>query len=370
MIAARRGWHFGLCCAVIAATTGCADGRQPPEVTAMASVSTGLTFVVGTGEQSCGVTLPNDCTDTNQPLITSTPALLVQVLAFAIDVHEVTNEQYRHCVETGPCSRPAKRSTASVEGYYGTIDGDRVVPAPRYNNHPVVYVHWKQAAEYCGWVGKRLPTETEFERVAGGPAKSVAEKRVYAWGPKGPRNEAGECADRDVNLYACTRQNKPAEVATFADDRVLEDGVAVFDLFGNAAEWAADDAAPLANCDGKQPFSCEACAVCVSETRDPHACQIECGGCTCGGGSPGASAACHKSCEAPVCAVYPDSELPVKRGSAVNSSVWRVVRGGSFAAGSGEDAGRVCEGRSDHRILNRRWDDVDIATGFRCAKSL
>ena len=353
-------------------SAACAAGRPAPEPSRVVPIRAGLTYLHGSGTQGCNVTLPHLCTATTAPIEHGQPELLVVLAPFAIDAHEVTNEQYRHCVETGPCSQPADRATSRIAAYYGTIDGDRVVGVARYSDYPVVHVTWQQAAEYCKWVGKRLPTEHEFERAASGAGKTLSSKRIYPWVLAGPKTELGDCKDRDVNLYGCRGEDRPGEVGSFGDDRVLEDGEPIWDLTGNVMEWTANDADPRASCDHAQAYSCGPCAECIDQTLDPLACKIECSSCACGGGGAGPSnSACYNHCAAPVCPLVPAIAQPVKAAPPTdNTMVRRVVKGGSFAVGSGSDGARRCEGRADHRVLDRRFDDAGEATGFRCAKTL
>lgn len=89
------------------------------------------------------------------------PASMVFVGPFSIDKFEVTNARYLRCIEAGACTRPVGL------GY------DAITKA----NLPVTIVSWQQAATYCRWAGKRLPTEAEWEKAARG-----TDGRRYPWG--------------------------------------------------------------------------------------------------------------------------------------------------------------------------------------------
>jgi len=91
------------------------------------------------------------------------PASKVFVKAFSIDKFEVTNTRYLRCIEAEVCTRPVGR------GY----------DDPTKANLPVTIISWQQAVAYCRWVGKRLPTEAEWEKAARG-----TEGRRYPWGDR------------------------------------------------------------------------------------------------------------------------------------------------------------------------------------------
>lgn len=92
----------------------------------------------------------------------SDPPRQVFLRAFEIDRREVTTREYRECVAAGRCDmRPlVAADTRFVRDEW-----------------PVVNVTWQDAAAYCAWRGKRLPTEAEWEKAARG-----TDGRRWPWG--------------------------------------------------------------------------------------------------------------------------------------------------------------------------------------------
>jgi len=100
------------------------------------------------------------------------PRHKVRMGPFWIDRTEVTNAQYRQCVEAGVCGPPQKASSVTRVRYWDD---------PAYDDYPVVNVTWHQARIYAEWAGGRLPTEAEWEVAARGPEGST-----YPWGEGAP----------------------------------------------------------------------------------------------------------------------------------------------------------------------------------------
>jgi formylglycine-generating enzyme required for sulfatase activity len=370
--AARNGLSM-IALIAIAACFGCAEGKDPPTPTAMAEVKDGLTFQFGMGQQGCLVPSEEQCTSSGgAALRLGTPALDVVIAPFAIDVHEVTIEQYLFCVEMGVCSVPEGDETSNIREYWSKLaPGGGTIPNPDYFNYPVVYINWLQANEYCEFVDKRLPTEFEWERVAGGPSKSSLDKRIYPFGPIGPRTGLGKCTDQALNIYHCTKLDRPAEVKSHSVDVVTEGGTDIFDLFGNVYEWTASDGNENVTCDASQPYDCEACVSCLSGGKPAANCKPQCFGCTCGDGKTETKPNCYLPCETPICAVVPPEKRPVKMAPPTTwQETTRVIRGGSFFLGSGGPDIGPCEGRADERGFTRSQTSAHIALGFRCARSL
>ena len=146
------------------------------------------------------------------------PVHSVYLDAFWIDRTEVTVDAYAACVEAGACSRGNSSSSCN---WNRTDRGD----------HPVNCVTWKQAHDYCAWVGARLPTEAEWEKAARG-----TDARTYPWGEATPTCDLAVMWDAAVGGFGCD-QNRTQPVGSRPSGASPYGAV---DLIGNVWEWVND----------------------------------------------------------------------------------------------------------------------------------
>jgi len=148
------------------------------------------------------------------------PQHTVYLDAFWIDRTEVTNSQYRKCVEAGACPEPRC-------WMYGDYNGP---------GQPVVCVTWDDARAYAAWAGGRLPTEAEWEKAARG-----TDGRIYPWGDEFDGSRLNYC-DRNC---AGDRKDTGADdgYAVMAPVGSYPAGASPYgalDMAGNVWEWVAD----------------------------------------------------------------------------------------------------------------------------------
>ncbi len=148
-------------------------------------------------------------TDTRLP--DEGPQHMVTLSAYYIDEYEVTNLQY-------------KKFNDATNGRSPVHWRNRTFPEGKAD-HPVVYVTWNNANDYCHWAGKRLPTDQEWEKAARG-----TNGRLFPWGDE----------------FDTSKANTPLrwkEIGSFGDTTPVgsfEKGKSpygLYDVSGNVWEW-------------------------------------------------------------------------------------------------------------------------------------
>lgn len=167
--------------------------------------------------------------------------------AYAIDKYEVTNLQYRTCVQAKVCRAPLYSTSKTRKQYFSNR---------AYDYHPVLFVAQEDARAYCQWVGGRLPTEAEWEKAARGPIDT----RTWPWGEEFPNcARANFTDDRTRKWVICASDTtRVGSYPTGASP------YGAMDMAGNVFEWVQDRMdviyqinyyaiSPYANPPGPQP---------------------------------------------------------------------------------------------------------------------
>ena len=219
----------------------CAKGLDEPESTPMAIIDTELPFSFGQEELCVPINQVNtlNCSDSTDEFPNYYPSVRLQLEPFLFDQHEVTNDQYNYCVAHGHCTRASDDACNALEGLQGDAD---YCDNRQFKDYPVVSVTWDQASEYCAWVGKRLPTEWEWERVAKGHPDEHPEGRTF---PADIVKSFTDCtatgAEDRFAAKACSGDQLLHPVNADEEwDSVMEQGQEIRHLLGNVAEWTAN----------------------------------------------------------------------------------------------------------------------------------
>jgi formylglycine-generating enzyme len=209
-------------------------------------VLTGGTFRMG-AEDPDG--FPEDCEG---------PVREVTVAPFAIDPYCVTNERFVEFVDATGYRTDAERFGWSyVFAKFLPAELRKVSPRPERTpwwcgvagafwrqpegpgstiegrlDHPVVHASWHDAAAYCTWAGRRLPTEVEWEYAARGGLDQAR----YPWGD--------ELTPSKCNIWQGTFPVRDTAEDGYSGtapvDAYEPNGYGLYNVAGNVWEWCAD----------------------------------------------------------------------------------------------------------------------------------
>jgi sulfatase modifying factor 1 len=211
------------------------------------------------------------------------PAHNVRIHGFWMDRYHVTNAEFRKFVKaTGyvttaeekpdwdtlkvqlPPNTPRPPDSALVAGAMVFVGTSEPVPLEDYSrwwryvpganwqhpsgpdssiegkdDHPVVQVSYEDAQAYAKWVGKRLPTEAEWEFAARGGL----EQATYAWGNQfapGGKQMANVWQGRQPQSFPVVNPKAGGAVGTSPVGSFPANGYGLSDMTGNAWQWVAD----------------------------------------------------------------------------------------------------------------------------------
>ncbi|HEU0029926.1 MAG TPA: formylglycine-generating enzyme family protein [Kofleriaceae bacterium] len=161
----------------------------------------------------------------------------VRISAFELDRFEVTVDDFARWLQL--TSAPV---VAALPGVTYDPATKRYSAKPGQEKLPIVGVTWHAASAYCAALGKRLPTEAEWELAARGVAR-----RRFPWGSEVPACTEVVYARGDGQV--CERASAVyGDPVGSASRDVTPEGV--HDLGGNVSEWTADAAGERPTCQG------------------------------------------------------------------------------------------------------------------------
>ena len=144
--------------------------------------------------------------------------------AYEIDMTEVSVRAYGKCVEAGAC--PVPSLTSCNYGFPGA------------DCQPMNCVTQAEAAQYCTWAGRALPTAEELEFAARG-----TDGRTFPWGNDAPTDDLVCWSGTKHRTQTCEIGSRPLGASP----------VGALDLSGNVREWTAGSACtayPGGSCSG------------------------------------------------------------------------------------------------------------------------
>jgi formylglycine-generating enzyme required for sulfatase activity len=148
------------------------------------------------------------------------PRHSVKLSSFALDIHPVTNEQFvRFLQAMGGEKDQNNNDIIRLRDARIKRSAGKLIIESGYAKHPVVGVTWYGASAYAKWVGKRLPTEAEWEAAASGGKENF----LYPTGADIERTQA--------NFFS----SDTTPVMSYPPN-----AFGIYDMAGNVYDWCQD----------------------------------------------------------------------------------------------------------------------------------
>jgi len=148
------------------------------------------------------------------------PKHAINLTSFAIDVHCVTNEQFIRFLEVMGGEKDVNNNDIiRLKDSRMKKNNGKWMIESGYAKHPVVGVTWYGASAYAEWIGKRLPTEAEWE------IASMCGREEYIY-PTG-----GDIDHKQANFFS----SDTTAVMSFPPN-----DLGIYDMAGNVYEWCND----------------------------------------------------------------------------------------------------------------------------------
>ena len=156
------------------------------------------------------------------------PVHQVYLDAYSIDRYPVTCGQYRLFIEAGGYQNP---HCWSADGWKWLQSQQIKQPLywsdnTKWDNHPVCGVSWYEAEAYTRFVGKRLPTEAEWEKAASWDIDRC-DRLPYPWGEATP------------DTQKCNHNNAIGQTTPVNAYPNGQSASGCYDMLGNVWEWTA-----------------------------------------------------------------------------------------------------------------------------------
>jgi formylglycine-generating enzyme required for sulfatase activity len=153
-----------------------------------------------------------------EPRVSEEPKRTINVDAFYMDRYEVTTSRYEKFLNASKRTAPDRWAEVDLS---------------RHNDRPVIGVNWHDAEAYCRWLGKRLPSEAEWEKAARG-----TDGREFPWGSRQP--------DRSLARYYQPNTSDHRDWKGYGALSVVgsyeagKSPYGLYDMAGSVWEWVAD----------------------------------------------------------------------------------------------------------------------------------